>query len=72
MVRIQSIGMCEGTPAKELKVGDKLLWNFGYISEVIEITKTTNESIFTILKCEDGKLYPRRFLKTREVVIHNT
>ena len=70
MVRLQSIGMCKGTPAQNIKIGDKILWNYGYHSEVTEITKTTENSIFVVLKSEEGKLYPRRFLKSRELVIN--
>ena len=36
-VKLQGIyGAKEGTPTKDLKVGDVLIWNYGYKSEVVE------------------------------------
>jgi hypothetical protein len=69
-MRLQSIGVVLGTPAKEIKVGDTLMWNFGSTSEVVEIVKETAKTIVVKTKPEDSdKVYERRFNKSRLVCI---
>ena len=37
-VKLQGIyGQQPGTPTKNLKIGDVIVWNYGYKSEVVEI-----------------------------------
>ena len=56
--------------AKDLKVGDVALWNFGYTSKVAEIVKETEKTIiFKFESAENGKLYTRRLSKNRIVGI---
>lgn len=68
-IRLQSIGLVPATPAQNIKVGSKLLWNFGYTSEVIEIVKTTAHTITIATKEASGTTYTRRLNKTRLVAI---
>lgn len=47
-VKLQGInGQQKGTKTKDLKIGDVIVWNFGYKSEVVEITpsKTGKQSL---------------------------
>jgi hypothetical protein len=37
IMRLQSIGQVQGTPAGELKVGDVTRWNFGDLERIVEI-----------------------------------
>lgn len=61
--RLQGIGMCDGIKAKNLRVGDRRVWNFGSSSEVIRIepSKTGKTLKVTTLwfnkyaKLEDGE-----------------
>tara|TARA_R110002072_G_scaffold222823_1_gene379960 strand:- start:56 stop:277 length:222 start_codon:yes stop_codon:yes gene_type:complete len=66
-IQLQSVGLVNGTPAGEIKVGTTLLWNFGGTSVVKSIIKETNKSIWFITQTKDGNTYNRRFLKTRVI-----
>ena len=66
-IQLQSVGLVNGTPAGEIKVGTTLLWNFGAKSIVKSITKETNKSIWFLTETENGNTYNRRFLKTRVI-----
>ena len=66
-VQLQSVGHCLGTPAAELKAGDKLMWNFGYTSEIVEIVKESKSFIF-VKELSGGNIYERRLKKDRLVV----
>ena len=66
-VQLQAVGLVEGTPAGEIKVGTTLLWNFGSTSEVIAIPKGSLKSIWLTEKSDRGFVYTRRFLKSRVI-----
>lgn len=53
-MRLQGIGIVLGTPAGDVKVGDRLMWNFGYMSEVLEIVKETPKTITVKTKSLDS------------------
>lgn len=65
---LQSYGWAAAKPAGEFKVGDCMLWNFGYSSEIIAVNKETAKTIEFIELCE-GKEYKRTFKKERWVAI---
>lgn len=69
-VHLQYCGDYLGTPASELKVGDKMMWNNGYITTVMTIEKRGKSVYVTEKSTYGGKetLYERRFLATRLVV----
>lgn len=53
-MRLQGVGLVEGTPAKEIKVGDYLMWNFGSKSEVLAIKfSKTGKTLVATLKSYD-------------------
>lgn len=64
---LQSIGHVIGTPAQEIQPGDFLMWNFGEISEITEIVKTTAKMIVVKEKSKSGNIYERKFSKNRLV-----
>ena len=71
-VKLQGIyGQKEGTPTKDLKVGDVIIWNFGYKSEVIEIIPSKTKKTFTIMlkSFEDGQIRPHKMGANRLVVV---
>ena len=71
-VKLQGIyGTKEGTPTKNLKVGDVLIWNYGYKSEVVEIipSKTGKTITFMMKSIESGKISPRKMGADRLVVV---
>lgn len=71
-VKLQGIyGQQTGTAVKNLKVGDVIIWNFGYKSEVIDlIPSKTGKTITAMLKShEDGQIRPRKMGAERLVVV---
>lgn len=71
-VKLQGIyGKQKGTPTKKLKVGDVIIWNYGYKSEVIEIipSKTGKTITFMLRSLESGNVNPRKMGADRLVVI---
>ena len=71
-VKLQGIyGAKEGTPTKDLKVGDVLIWNYGYKSEVVEIlpSKTGKTITFMLKSLESGNISPRKMGSDRLVVV---
>lgn len=70
-VKLQGIsGHKTGTPVKNLKVGDVIIWNFGYKSEVMELFPSkTGKTITAVLKSlESGNILPRKMGAERLVV----
>ena len=71
-VKLQGIyGQKEGTPTKNLKVGDVIIWNYGYKSEVVEIipSKTGKTITFMLKSLESGEIHPRKMGSDRLVVV---
>ncbi|MCI5730309.1 MAG: hypothetical protein MR304_02020 [Eubacterium sp.] len=71
-VKLQGIsGQQKGTPTKDLRVGDIIIWNFGYRSEVVEITpsKTGKTITFMLKSFSDGIVRSRKMGADRLVVI---
>ena len=71
-VKLQGIhGEQKGTPTKNLKVGDVIVWNFGYKSEVVDIipSKTGKTITFMLKSLESGNVNSRKMGADRLVVI---
>lgn len=71
-VKLQGIyGNQPGTPTKKLKVGDVIIWNYGYKSEVIEIhpSKTGKTINFMLRSLESGEINSRKMGSERLVVV---
>lgn len=71
-VKLQGIsGQQKGTPTKELKIGDVIVWNFGYKSEVMEVipSKTGKTITFMLKSLESGNINPRKMRADRLVVV---
>ena len=71
-VKLQGIhGEKKGTPTKDLKIGDIIIWNFGYKSEVVDITpsKTGKTITFMLKSLESGNVNSRKMVADRLVVI---
>jgi hypothetical protein len=67
-MRLQGIGIVKAQPASQIKEGDKLMWNFGAIENVIKVTKQTDKSIWIDITSK-GKHYNRMLSKTRLICI---
>lgn len=71
-VKLQGIyGEQPGTPTKDLKIGDVILWNGGYKSEVVEIipSKTGKTITFMLKSHQDGEIRSRKMGADRLVVL---
>lgn len=71
-VKLQGLyGEKKGTATKDLKIGDIIIWNFGYKSEVVEIipSKTGKTIQFMLKSCEDGTVRCRKMGAERLVVV---
>lgn len=71
-VKLQGIyGQQKGTAVKNLKIGDVIVWNYGYKSEVMElIPSKTGKTITAILKSlESGNVNSRKMGADRLVVV---
>ena len=68
-IHLQGIGEKPAVQAGTLKVGDVLIWNYGYTSTITGIVKETAKTIvFQTKSDETGRLYEQRFTKSRLVV----
>ena len=71
-VKLQGIyGQQKGTSTKNLKVGDIIILNYGYKSEVVEIipSKTGKTITFMLKSLESGKINSRKMGADRLVVV---
>ena len=69
-IKLQGLKEMPAQPAKNIKVGDFLIWNFGHEVEVIELIKETAKTI--VIKTKDvltGNIHERRLFKIRLVAI---
>ena len=62
-------GWVEAQPAKNVKPGDTLVWNYGETSVVETIVKETPTQIVITERYRSGKVYTRRIGKERLVCI---
>lgn len=70
-IQLQGVGYVSARPAKEIKVGDTLTWNYGSQSVVTEIVKETDK--FIVIKekyFENNTEYERRLKKDRLVALN--
>ena len=71
-VKLQGIsGQQKGTATKDLKIGDVIIWNYGYKSEVIDIipSKTGKTINFTLRSFSSGNINTRKMGANRLVVL---
>lgn len=71
-VKLQGIhGQQPAIPTKDLKVGDVIIWNFGYKSEVVEIipSKTGKTITFMLRSFESVNINARKMGADRLVVV---
>lgn len=71
-IKLQGIrGQQKGTATKDLKVGDVIIWNYGYKSEVVEIipSKTGKTITFMLKSFESGNINARKMGADKLVVI---
>lgn len=69
-IQLQSIGKRPATQAKNIKVGDTLIWNFGGTEKVTSIDYSkTGKTMFLGIVCDSGYKGTRRISTERLVAI---
>lgn len=69
-IQLQSIGKRKATEAKNIKVGDTLIWNFGLTEKVTSIDYSkTGKTMFLGITCKSGWTGTRRISTERLVAI---
>ena len=68
-IHLQGVGKTSAKPASEFAVGDSMMWNDGYTSEVIEIVGETAKFVTVALRGETYDRIERRLKKSRLVAI---
>ena len=74
LIKLQGVyGHHKGTPAKELKIGDVLVWNYGETSEVVGMkpSKTGKTIVFQMKSTQDGEVRDRRMNAETLVVVQD-
>ena len=74
LIKLQGVyGHHKGTPAKELKIGDVLVWNYGETSEVVGMksSKTGKTIVFQMKSAQDGEVRDRRMNAETLVVVQD-
>ena len=71
LVHLIGVGDMPGTPAGEIGVGDRLMWNYGVVCKVLSVYEASYRFI-EIRECDEAKpegdVYERRLRKNRLVV----
>jgi len=69
-VHLQSLGRCCAIPAGDLRPGDTIVWNYGYLTTVEGIVReTAKQVIVRLMSNSTGDFYDRRPGKTRLVAV---
>lgn len=74
LIKLQGVyGHHKGTPAKELKIGDVLVWNGGITSEVVGMkpSRTGKTIVFQMKSTQDGEVLDRRMNAETLVVVQD-
>lgn len=62
VVNLQGVGLHDAIPAKQLRAGMCIVYNFGISSEVISVMPTkSGKSISVVTLADDGKEYTRKY-----------
>lgn len=62
MVHLQGVGLHYALPANQLRIGMRIVYNFGISSEVISITPTkSGKSVSVGTLADDGNKYTRKY-----------
>ena len=70
-MRLQSAGWVEAIKAEELQVGMRIMWNYGYTSDVVSITPKGQQSLVIAERSNhDGKMYERTARKSRLIAAY--
>lgn len=70
-IRLQSIGLVEAIEAKDVQIGMRLVWNFGYTYDVVSIKPKGAQSLEIVERStQTGKEFTRTLRKSRPVAAY--
>ena len=72
-IQLQGIGKRQAINTAELQIGDIILWNFGYKSQVVGIhpTKSGKQINFDLKSLQNGEINVRRMGGERLVAVES-
>lgn len=62
-IRLQGVGWMPAVEARDLVVGDTIMWNYGYTSKVLDIKDVSPAFLRLTLRDRDGGVNERRMKK---------
>lgn len=71
-IKLQGISQrFDGVAAKDLRIGDILIWNYGYKSEIVNMqpSKTGKTFVLSLKSFETGNISERKTTAAREFVV---
>lgn len=71
-IQLQGIGKVDAVRAGDLRVGDRIAWNFGYSSKVVAIGKSTPKGRYITTQSESGKKYTKLYSNNRLMGVKQT
>lgn len=69
-LHLQGIGEQNATQAQNIKVGDVLIWNYGFTETVTSIEQSkSGKMLYFSISCPSGYIGTRRITKNRLVAV---
>lgn len=70
-MRLQGVGWVKGITASELQIGMRMMWNYGFTTDVVSIAPKGKQSITVCERdTETGKEYTRTMRLSRAVAAY--
>jgi hypothetical protein len=70
-IRLQGVGLVKGIMASELQVGMRMMWNYGFTTDVVGIVPKGKQSISVVERdTKTGKEYTRTMRLSRTVAAY--
>jgi len=68
LVHLIGVGDVPGVPASDLKVGDKLMWNYSTEETIIAVQESSPKYLQIWTRGEDGREWGPRYLNKNRLV----
>jgi len=66
-IHLIGIGNVPAVPLSEIKAGDRLMWNYGSVCEVVRVTPVATKTIELVERDDKGREWTRRKRASRLV-----
>jgi hypothetical protein len=68
-IHLQGIGRAKAKRLDTFKPGEFIMWNYGYVAEIVEMVPSASGKTFKVTLIEDGKTYVRKMAASRLAAI---